>query len=96
MQCIISRFRYKIVDMKMLRKNIDLDSKTVAILQIEASLAGYGTLKPYLEYLLDEKAKRSVKDRPSVYKSLMGVKKPGAVKRGKSSSLRRGSSPKVE
>ncbi len=39
--------------MKILRKNIDLNSETVAVLQIEATLKGHGSLKPFLEEIIN-------------------------------------------
>lgn len=60
--------------MKILRKNVDLDSKTVAILQIEATLNDHGALKPFLEKLLTDYASRCLKQRPSVYKALIESK----------------------
>lgn len=60
--------------MKKLRKNIDLDSKTVAILQIEATLNEHGALKPFLEKLLIDHAARCLKQRPSVYKAILEKK----------------------
>ncbi|MFZ6009480.1 MAG: hypothetical protein ACOYXT_03960 [Bacteroidota bacterium] len=59
--------------MKTLRKNVDLDTRTIAVLQIEATLNGYGALKPYLENLLEEKAKRCVKEKPTIYKTLVNA-----------------------
>lgn len=47
---------------KMFRKNIDLDNQTVFILQMEATKAGYGTLKPFLEEILKERAGKVMKD----------------------------------
>lgn len=56
--------------MKKLRKNVDLASQDVAVLQIEASLNGYGTVKPFLEKILVEAAQKAVKSRPEVYRKL--------------------------
>jgi hypothetical protein len=53
--------------MKTLRKNIDLDNETIAILQIEATLKGYGSLKPFLEGTLSTFAQKCKKLRPGVY-----------------------------
>lgn len=53
--------------MKTLRKNIDLDNETIAILQIEATLKGYGSLKSFLEDALRTFAKKCKKLRPGVY-----------------------------
>lgn len=60
--------------MKTLRKNIDLDSQTVAILQIEATLKGHGSLKPFLESLLREYSLKCLKSRPGVYKTIVAKK----------------------
>lgn len=60
--------------MKTLRKNIDLDSQTVAILQIEATLNDHGALKPFLEKVLIDYAARCLKQRPAVYKSIVESK----------------------
>ena len=70
----ISIFKYKCIAMKTLRKNIDLNSKTVAILQIEATLNDHGALKPFLEKLLTDYAARCVKQRPAMYKTLVDDK----------------------
>ncbi|HMV09294.1 MAG TPA: hypothetical protein PKL56_16840 [Cyclobacteriaceae bacterium] len=56
--------------MKTLRKNIDLDNETIAILQIEATLKGYGSLKPFIESLINDFAKKCKKNRPTVYKQI--------------------------
>lgn len=63
--------------MKMLRKNIDLDTKTIAILQIEATLKGHGSLKPFLESLLKDYSTKCLKSRPAVYKSILANKLSG-------------------
>lgn len=57
--------------MKTLRKNIDLDSKTITILQIEGNLKGYGTLKPFIESIIVEYAKKALKSRPGLYNTLI-------------------------
>jgi len=71
--------------MKTFRKNIDLDSRTVAILQIEGSLKGYGTLKPFIESIVREYAAKAIKSRPGVYNALIGeknkIKKSSAITR---------------
>lgn len=58
----------------MLRKNIDLDTQTIAILQIEATLKGHGSLKPFLEALLKDYSDKCLKSRPSVYKMVLAKK----------------------
>lgn len=60
--------------MKTLRKNIDLDNETVAILQIEATLKGYGSLKPFIESLVKDYAKKCKKNRPTVYNKIVEQK----------------------
>ncbi|HEV8511985.1 MAG TPA: hypothetical protein VGQ59_01845 [Cyclobacteriaceae bacterium] len=60
--------------MKTLRKNVDLTSDTVAILQIEATLNQFGTLKPFLESLLENHAAKCRKARPKVYEALVEKK----------------------
>lgn len=60
--------------MKTLRKNIDLDSDTVAILLIEGTLKGLGSLKPFLEGILKDYAKKCLQSRPGVYKSIVDKK----------------------
>jgi hypothetical protein len=60
--------------MKTLRKNIDLDNQTIAILQIEATLKGHGSLKPFLESLLKDYSNKCLKSRPSVYKTILANK----------------------
>ncbi len=57
--------------MKVLRKNVDLDIQTIAVLQIEATLKGHGSLKPYLEELLIEVATKAAKGKPNVYASIV-------------------------
>jgi len=59
---------------KTLRKNIDVDAQTVAILQIEATLKGHGSLKPFLEFLLKEYSLKCLKSRPGVYKTIIAKK----------------------
>jgi hypothetical protein len=70
--------------MKKLRKNVDLDIHTVAVLQIEATLNGFGTLKPYLEKLLIDRASKAQKERPKIYAGLSN-------KNGTKATLRKGS-----
>ena len=60
--------------MKTLRKNIDLSNETVAILQIEATLSGFGSLKPFLEKIVGDFAVKSTKGRPEVYKKVLSQK----------------------
>lgn len=67
----ISIFKYKCIDVKTLRKNIDLDNETVVILQIEATLKGYGSLKPFIEGLVKDFAKKCKKSRPGVYNKIV-------------------------
>jgi hypothetical protein len=61
--------------MKTLRKNVDLSSGDIAILQIEATLKGYGSLKPFLELVLHETAQKSLKAKPNIYKVFFEKKK---------------------
>jgi hypothetical protein len=60
--------------MKTLRKNIDLANNTIAILQIESTLAGYGSLKPFLEKIINDFAAKSAKGKPEVYKNVVNQK----------------------
>ncbi|HEV8511937.1 MAG TPA: hypothetical protein VGQ59_01590 [Cyclobacteriaceae bacterium] len=60
--------------MKTFRKNLDLTSDTVAILQIEATLSQFGTLKPFLESLLEAHAAKCRKARPKVYEAIIEKK----------------------
>ncbi len=60
--------------MKTLRKNIDITNDIVAILQIEGTLNGYGTLKPFLEKIVNDYAAKSRKSRSDVYEKLLGQK----------------------
>ncbi|GHN02567.1 hypothetical protein WSM22_40560 [Cytophagales bacterium WSM2-2] len=60
--------------MKTFRKNVDLNSDTVAILQIEATLSQFGTLKPFLESLLENHAAKCKKAKPKVYEALIEKK----------------------
>ncbi len=57
--------------MKTLRKNIDLSNETVAILQIEATLSGFGSLKPFLEKIVRDFATKSSRDKPEVYQKML-------------------------
>lgn len=57
--------------MKTLRKNIDLDNETIAILQIEATLKGHGSLKPFIESLIKDFAKKCKKNRPAIYNKIV-------------------------
>ncbi len=77
--------------MKKLRKNIDLDSQTVAVLQIEATLKGHGSLKPFLEKLLMDYAIKCMGQRKSVYKELVKNQAGSKVKVKKSRVKRLGS-----
>ncbi len=72
--------------MKILRKNVDLDIQTIAVLQIEATLKGHGSLKPYLEELLKEVAAKAAKGKPKVYASIVKKK----VEKGVSKRIRKG------
>lgn len=60
--------------MKTFRKNVDLTSDTVAILQIEATLSNFGTLKPFLESLLENHAAKCRKAKPKVYEAIIEKK----------------------
>lgn len=60
--------------MKTLRKNIDLSNETVAILQIEATLSGFGSLKPFLEKIVKDFAAKSSKGKPEVYRKVLSRK----------------------
>lgn len=75
--------------MKKLRKNIDLDNQTILVLQMEATANGYGTLKPFLEYVLQERASKAMKDHAAFYSRLNGTNK--STKVGKPSSKARNS-----
>ncbi|MCA6380490.1 MAG: hypothetical protein IM574_01570 [Cytophagales bacterium] len=61
--------------MKTLRKNIDLSNETIAILQIEATLSSFGSLKPFLEKIVNDFAAKSSKGRPEVYSKVLSTKK---------------------
>jgi len=63
--------------MKMLRKNVDLPTETIAVLQIEATLSGFGSLKPFLEKILKDFATKSSKGRPEVYAKVLNQKMVG-------------------
>ncbi len=65
---------------KMLIKNIDLDNQTVLVLQMEATRAGYGTLKPFLEQILKDRAARVEKE---YVKFLNNVSMQGKKLKGK-------------
>ncbi len=73
--------------MKVLRKNIDLSTDTVAILQIESTLAGYGSLKPFLEKIINDFAAKSAKGRPEVYKNVVVQKAKKIESKKKSKKL---------
>lgn len=75
--------------MKTLRKNIDLESNTVAILQIEATLNGHGTLKPYLEEIIKKAAFQATKSRPDVYKKLLDTKPVKSIKKNRQLAKRK-------
>jgi hypothetical protein len=60
--------------MKILRKNVDLDIETIAILQIEATIHGFGALKPYLEKILNDTAKKLAKGKPKLYSQIISKK----------------------
>jgi hypothetical protein len=66
--------------MKTFRKNVDLTSDTVAILQIEATLSQFGTLKPFLESLLESHAAKCRKARPKVYEAIIERKVQKLIK----------------
>ena len=74
--------------MKKLRKNIDLSTESVAILQIEATLNGFGSLKPFLEKIINDFAVKSSKGRPEVYKKVISQKLVKANKSVKMLSAR--------
>jgi hypothetical protein len=61
--------------MKTLRKNIDLSNETIAILQIEATLSSFGSLKPFLEKIVNDFAAKSSKGRPEGYSKVLSTKK---------------------
>jgi hypothetical protein len=75
--------------MKMLRKNIDLTNETVAILQIEATLAGFGSLKPFLEKIVSDFAAKCSKGRPGVYGKVVSQKTMKANQPAKTKLRRR-------
>lgn len=60
--------------MKTLRKNIDLSNETIAILQIEATLSSFGSLKPFLEKIVNDFAAKSSKGRPEIYSNVLSKK----------------------
>jgi len=60
--------------MRTLRKNIDLSNETIAILQIEATLSDFGSLKPFLEKIVNDFAAKSSKGRPEVYSKVLSKK----------------------
>jgi len=57
--------------MKTLRRNVDLKTETIAVLQIEATLNDFGTLKPYLESILKAHAAKCIKARPKTYEAIV-------------------------
>ena len=69
--------------MKTLRKNVDLKTETVAILQIEATLNDFGTLKPYLESILQSHAAKCIKARPKTYEAIVQRRVQKMTKAGK-------------
>jgi hypothetical protein len=75
--------------MKTLRKNIDLDTATVAILQIEATLKGYGSLKPFIEKIVVDFAAKSSRERPDIYKKVVERKMAAVCKKAKPKVLPR-------
>lgn len=77
--------------MKMLRKNIDLSSETVAILQIEATLSGFGSLKPFLEKIVNDFATKCSKGRPEVYRKILDRKIAKSLKSGVAKRTRKAS-----
>jgi len=76
--------------MKTLRKNIDLSNETVAILQIEATLSGFGSLKPFLEKIVRDFAAKSTKGRPDVYRKILSQKVVKTERQRKIKSHRKG------
>lgn len=60
--------------MKTLRRNVDLKTQTIAILQIEATLNDFGTLKPYLESLLEAHAAKCIRAKPKTYEAIIEKK----------------------
>jgi hypothetical protein len=68
--------------MKTLRKNVDLPSETVAVLQIEATLKGFGSLKPFLESILKDFATKSARSKPKVYEAIVVTKVQKIEKKG--------------
>lgn len=73
--------------MKTLRKNIDLDTGTIAILQIEATLSGYGTLKPFLEKIIADYCSKAKKSRQDFYLRLLDKRDVGVRKKRKASKV---------
>lgn len=71
--------------MKTLRKNVDLTTETIVILQIEATMKGHGALKPFLEQILRDFAKKCLKARPKAYQALIERK---AEKQGNKTNRR--------
>jgi len=61
--------------MKKLRKNIDLPLETIAILQVEATLQGHGSLKPFIEKVLVDFATECAKSSPVSVKKVRTSKK---------------------
>lgn len=68
--------------MKTLRKNVDLSSDTIAVLQIEATLKGFGSLKPFLESILNDFAVKSAKSKPKVYEAIVAKRAAKIEKKG--------------
>jgi hypothetical protein len=61
--------------MKSRRKNVDLPNNTISVLILEGSLRGFGSLKPFLEHIINDAAEKAMKARPDVYKNLLSAKK---------------------
>lgn len=53
---------------KKKRKSVDLSPKSFWALQIQGTLSGYATVKPYLEKLLEEQAEKVLKNNPDIAK----------------------------
>lgn len=74
--------------MSKLRKNVDLESLTIAVLQVEGTMQSFGSLKPFLEKILNDVAQKAIKDKPEVYRPLLASKSKAISKKAATNTKR--------
>lgn len=75
--------------MKVLRKNIDLDQNTILVLQMEATAHGHGSLKPFLEEILNDRAARAIKANAKFYARVINASVESKPKRHRTKAKRK-------